>query len=149
MTDADTGVVEQTVRIQARPETVWRFWTDPQRICDWWGETAQLDPRPGGTYRVEMGGGPTMSGEYLELVPFERIVFSFGWEAMEGGGPHVAPGSTRVEVTFTPADGDTIMTLRHSGLPAADAEEHQVGWARFLPRLTAAIDRAIAGRSGR
>ena len=144
MTDADTRVVEQTVRIKARPETVWRFWTDPQRMCDWWGEAAELDPRPGGTYRVEMGGGPTMSGEYLELVPFERIVFSFGWEAMEGGGPQVAPGSTRVEITFTADDGDTIMTLRHSGLPAAHAEEHQAGWAHFLPRLTDAIDRAVA-----
>jgi len=143
MTDADTRVVEQTVRIKARPETVWRFWTDPQRLCDWWGEAAELDPRPGGTYRVEMDGGPTMSGEYLELVPFERIVFSFGWEAMEGG-PQVAPGSTRVEVTLTPDDGDTIMTLRHSGLPGAHAEEHQTGWVQFLPRLADAVDRAVA-----
>ena len=63
---------------------------------------------------------------------------------MEGGGPQVAPGSTRVEVTFTADDGDTILTLRHSGLPAAHADEHQAGWAHFLPRLTDAIDRAIA-----
>ena len=133
MTDADTRVVEQTVRIRARPETVWRFWTDPQRMCDWWGEAAELDPRPGGTYRVEMGGGPTMSGEYLELV----------------GGPLVAPGSTRVEVTFTADGGDTVMTLRHSELPAAHTEEHQAGWALFLPRLTDAVDRAEAEGAGR
>ena len=80
MTEPDTRLVEQTVRISARPETVWRYWTDPQRMCDWWGAAAELDPRPGGTCRVEMGGGPTMRGEYLELVPYERIVFSFGWE---------------------------------------------------------------------
>jgi uncharacterized protein YndB with AHSA1/START domain len=39
--------VERTIRIAARPETVWRFWTDPERICDWWGSSAELDPRPG------------------------------------------------------------------------------------------------------
>ena len=58
VTDTDTTVVEQTLRIGARPETVWRYWTDPQRMCDWWGAAAELDPRPGGTCRVEMGGGP-------------------------------------------------------------------------------------------
>ena len=118
MTEPDTTVVEQTLRISARPETVWRYWTDPQRMCDWWGAAAELDPRPGGTCRVEMDGGPTMSGEYVELVPHERIVFSFGWEP-GNGAPAVAPGSTRVEVTLAADAGDTILTLRHSGLPAA------------------------------
>ena len=87
VTDADTKVVEQTLRISARPETVWRYWTDPDRMCDWWGAAAELDPRPGGTCRVEMGGGPVMVGEYLELVPHERIVFSFGWEPTGGAPP--------------------------------------------------------------
>jgi TfoX/Sxy family transcriptional regulator of competence genes len=38
-------------------------------MCDWWGVAAELDPRPGGTCRVELGGGPVMVGEYLELIP--------------------------------------------------------------------------------
>ncbi len=38
VTEADANIVEQTVRISARPETVWRYWTDPQRMCDWWGQ---------------------------------------------------------------------------------------------------------------
>ena len=41
MTDAETAVVEQTLRINARPETVWRYWTDPARMCDWWGAAAE------------------------------------------------------------------------------------------------------------
>jgi uncharacterized protein YndB with AHSA1/START domain len=143
MTDADTRVVEQTLRISARPETVWRYWTDPQRMCDWWGAAAELDPRPGGICRVEMAGGPNMVGEYLELVPHERIVFSFGWEPSDGA-PAVAPGSTRVEVTLTRVADDTILTLRHTGLPAAIIDEHQSGWSRFLPLLAAAVD----GRDG-
>ena len=46
MTGADDGVVEHTIRISARPETVWRYWTDPERICDWWGASAELDRVP-------------------------------------------------------------------------------------------------------
>jgi uncharacterized protein YndB with AHSA1/START domain len=117
---------------------VWRYWTDPQRMCDWWGSAAELDPRPGGTCRIEMGDGPTMRGEYVELVPYERIVFTFGWEVIDGAPP-VAPGSTQVEVTLATEGGDTILTLRHSGLPAAHADEHRAGWGHFLPRLADAI----------
>lgn len=85
-----------------------------------------------------MGGGPVMLGEYLELVPYERIVFSFGW-APTDGAPGVAPGSTRVEVTLTPDAGDTIMTLRPTGLRGAHADEHRAGWVQFLPVLVTAI----------
>jgi uncharacterized protein YndB with AHSA1/START domain len=141
VTDADTRTVEQTLRISARPETVWHYWTDPQRMCDWWGATAELDPRPGGTCRVDMGGGPVMVGEYVELVPHERIVFTFGWEPTHDA-PDVAPGSTRVEVTLIADAGDTIMTLRHSGLPAAFADEHHAGWGHFLPLLRDAVEGA-------
>lgn len=143
MTETNTNVVEQTVRINARPETVWKYWTDPQRMCDWWGAAAELDPRPGGVCRVEMGGGPVMRGEYLELVPYERLVFSFGYEPADGA-PAIAPGESRVEVTLLEDAGDTIMTLRHTDIPAELAELHASGWARFLPILVTAAGRSTA-----
>ncbi|MGH2477405.1 MAG: SRPBCC family protein [Candidatus Limnocylindrales bacterium] len=139
MTETRPNVVVQTVRISARPETVWHYWTDPRRICDWWGAAAELDPRPGGVCRVEMSGGPVMVGEYLELVPYERLVFSFGWEQTDGA-PAIAPGESRVEITLTEDSGDTIMTLRHTGIPDALAELHASGWSRVLPILVAAAD---------
>lgn len=138
MIHPQTRDVEHTLRIRARPETVWRYWTDAQRMCDWWGESAELDARAGGVCVVDLGGGAVMRGEYVELVPYERIVFTFGWQANEHA-PDVAPGSSRVEVTLTPDDGDTIMMLRHTGLPEADAHTHDDGWAHFLPRLVAAV----------
>ena len=49
-----------------------------------------------------------MRGEYVELVPHERIVFSFGWDPTDGA-PDVAPGSTLVEITLTADGDDTIM----------------------------------------
>ena len=139
MTETNTNVVEQTVRISARPETVWKYWTDPQRMCDWWGAAAELDPRPGGVCRVEMGGGPVMVGECLELLPCERLVFSFGWEPTDGA-PTIPPGASRVEVTLIEDAGDTILTLRHTGVPDWFAELHASGWSQFLPLLVAAVD---------
>ena len=137
MTEANTNVVEQTLRISARPETVWKYWTDPQRMCDWWGAAAELEPRPGGVCRIESDGGSVMLGEYLELVPFERLVFSFGWEPADGV-PAIAPGGSRVEVTLIEDAGDTILTLRHSGIPDVFAEIHASGWSYVLPLLAAA-----------
>jgi uncharacterized protein YndB with AHSA1/START domain len=128
--------VTKTLRIAARPETVWRYWTDPQRMAAWWGNTVQVDLRPGGTCRVETGG-PVMAGTFLELVPFERLVFSFGWEP-GADAPPIPPGSTRVEVTFQADGDDTVLTLRHSGLPPGLGELHLAGWEHHLPNLVAA-----------
>jgi uncharacterized protein YndB with AHSA1/START domain len=130
----ETRTVEKVLRIEAPPEIVWRYWTDPTRMAEWWGPPAALDARPGGSCVVEMGGGPVMRGEYIELVPFERLVFTFGWDPMPGG-PDVAPGSTRVEVLLAEQEGDTLLTLRHTGLPAAHADEHDGGWGHFLAIL--------------
>ncbi|MBC6460772.1 SRPBCC domain-containing protein [Actinomadura sp. HBU206391] len=135
MSAAEGTTIEQTMRIQARPETVWRFFTDPARLSQWWGE-AELDARPSGALRVQMleGPRPVMRGEFVELVPYERIVFSFGWEAAPGA-PDIPPGSSRVEVTLT-QDGDgTKLTLRHRGLPPALEGETGDGWAHLLRRL--------------
>jgi uncharacterized protein YndB with AHSA1/START domain len=85
-----------------------------------------------------MGGGPVMSGEYIELVPYERLVFSFGWEPHENA-PHIAPRESRVEVTLIDDAGDTILTLRHIGIPdASAAEQHASGWTNFLALLAEA-----------
>jgi uncharacterized protein YndB with AHSA1/START domain len=135
------GVFEQTLRIRARPETVWLYWTDPERMCDWWGSAAELAPVPGGTCRVEMGPGdaPVMSGRYLELEPHRRLVFSFGWEpsahATEAAMTDVPPGSSRVEVTLEADGQDTILTLRHHGLPPRRTDAHAAGWTHFLAVL--------------
>jgi uncharacterized protein YndB with AHSA1/START domain len=139
--ETSRNVVEQIVRIGARPETVWKYWTDPRRMCDWWGTAAELDPRPGGLCRIEMAGGTVMRGEYLELVPYERLVFSFGWE-VPSGEPTIAPGESQVEITLIEDAGDTIMTLRHTGIPDSFAELHATGWSQHLPLLVTAIGTA-------
>ena len=144
MTVTEDGAVEHTIRISARPETVWRYWTDPERICHWWGASAVLDARPGGICRVRLGGDAVMRGEFVELIPYRRIVFTLGWEPAEGAPP-VAPGSSTVTVTLIEDDGDTILTLRHIGLAPVARDMHRSGWSRFLPRLAGAAGPARPG----
>ena len=132
------GVVEQTLRIAARPQTVWRYWTEPDRMRDWWAAEAEVDPRPGGICWVDLAEGGTIRGEYVELVPYERIAFTFGWEESRVTD-EIPPGSTLVEVTFVEDGGDTLMTLRHSGLPRTVVDLHHAGWAHHLPMLVAAV----------
>ena len=133
MTSAEVDYVEREVRIEARPEVVFEFFTDPVKMVRWKGVDAMLDPRPGGTYRVNVTGREVARGEYLEIVPHSRIVITWGWEE----GP-IAPGSTRVEVDFVPDGDGTIVRLRHSGLTGEAALQHAQGWEHFLPRLALA-----------
>jgi uncharacterized protein YndB with AHSA1/START domain len=104
-------------------------------MAQWKGISCMLDARPGGIYRCDLNGRDVMRGEYLEVSPFTRIVFTFGWE---GENQPVPPGSSTVEVTFT-ADGEgTLVRLRHTGLVSEAAMEHAQGWDHFLPRLAIA-----------
>ena len=131
---------ETEVRVEARPETVFAFFTDPGRMVQWKGVDAMLDARPGGIYRVNVTGRETVIGEYVEVTPPRRIVFTWGWD----NGP-VLPGSTRVEVDFIP-DGDaTIVRLRHFGLDAEGQASHREGWEHYLPRLALAASGQDAG----
>lgn len=135
--------IEQTVRIAARPETIWSFWTDPARLAEWWGTEAEVLPEPGGLFRVVMESGPVMRGSFVELDPPQRLVFTFGWE-QNAPGQALAPGSTRVEVTLTPDGGETVVQLRHFEMPTTHAGDHEKGWQHFVGEcLPAAI--ATAG----
>ena len=137
-TAGDTVTIEQTVRIAASPATVWTFWTQPERLAEWWGTSAEVVPEPGGLFRVVMENGVAMRGEFTELDPPHRLVFTFGWEQDMPAGP-LEPGSTRVEVTLTPDRDETVVILRHFDMPITHAAEHEKGWSRFLgERLVAA-----------
>lgn len=135
-------MIEQRIRISAAPKTVWGFWTDPQLLAEWWGTSAETDPIPGGMIRVEMSDdGPVMIGVFIEVEPYRRLVFSFGWEHNPTDHP-MSPGSTRVEVTLTPDGDDTEVHLLHSDVPPEHAEAHAEGWRLFAgERLPDAIQR--------
>jgi uncharacterized protein YndB with AHSA1/START domain len=144
MTTAETDAVEREVRIRARPETIFPFFVEPELMVRWMGTVAEVDPRPGGIYRVDVDAGAHVArGEFVEVSPPDRVVFTWGWESEDSP---VRPGSSTVEVTLTRDDDHTIVRLVHSGLPSRDsADAHTVGWEHYLPRLEVAAAGGDAG----
>jgi uncharacterized protein YndB with AHSA1/START domain len=134
------NVVEREVRIAARPETVFAFFTDPEKMVQWKGSKAELDARPGGIYRVEINPRTIVRGEYVEIDPPRKVVFTWGWEGQEAGaGEHaVPPGSSRVEVSLEPDGDGTVVRLKHLDLPEQALEVHAQGWDLYLGRLVLA-----------
>ena len=130
------------IMIDATPATIWPFLTDPAKHVEWDGTVAELDPRPGGIYRVLVAGQVQSAGTYVEVVPMEKVVFTFGWE--EDGHP-IPPGSTTVEITLHPEGDKTRVRLTHHGLPDDALDQHGHGWAHYLGRLAV---RAGGGEPG-
>ena len=132
--------VEREIRIAARPETVFEFFVDPEKMVQWKGRSAELDPRPGGIYRVEINDQARARGEYVEIDAPNRVVFTWGWEGQESGEHAVPPGSSRVEVDLMPEGDGTVVRLRHVDLPEQSREIHGQGWDMYLGRLAAVAE---------
>jgi uncharacterized protein YndB with AHSA1/START domain len=128
-----TGELVASVHIDAPPETVFPYFTDGELMVRWLGTTATLDPTPGGVFAVDVGDSAAR-GTYVSLDPVHSVVFTWG---MPGSGT-LPPGGTTVEVTFTPLNGGTLVTLVHRGLAAEHRRSHEEGWRTFLSKLTTA-----------
>lgn len=134
MTDLD--VLQVSVHIAATRETVFPYFVDPQRYVMWMGTRATLEPVPGGAYRVGMKDGVEVAGEFVEVDPPRRLVFTWGWTQDAA----VPPGTTRVVVTLEEEDGGTRVVLRHHGLPTEEQRDHhRMGWEMYLDRLDVRI----------
>lgn len=138
-----TNAVERELYIEAAPAIVYSYFTEPAKIVQWMAHDARLDVRPGGTLWLDYNGFDRARGEFIELVPHSRIVFSWGWETL---GEQTPPGSSRVEVTLTPEGAGTRLRLVHSGLSAHEVEGHAQGWDLFLPFLAEAAKSGTAAQ---
>jgi uncharacterized protein YndB with AHSA1/START domain len=126
-----TDVIERTIHINAKPETVFAFLTDARLLPQWMGRSATLDPRPGGIMRVDYDGFDVARGQYLEVVPNSRVVFTWGWESLADS---TRPGASTVTVTLAPEGDGTRLMLVHEGLSEMDTGAEE-GWEFFLGRL--------------
>jgi uncharacterized protein YndB with AHSA1/START domain len=135
--------LERELVIAASPETVWQYLVDAEKATRWMGQSASYDPRPGGLYRVDVIPGHTASGEFVELDPPHRLVFTWGWEPGADGPNPVPPGSSTIEIELVPNGAGTTLRFTHRDLPSSDAvQSHAHGWDHYLERLT------IAGAGG-
>ena len=130
----ETEALAHEVRVAARPEVVFEYFTDPSKMVRWMGLEATLDPRPAGVYRLDINGAVVL-GEFVEVDFPSRIVFTWGWERELF---EVPPQSTAVEVSFTPDGDGTIVRLAHRRLPAGAVAFHRAGWRHYMERLVLA-----------
>jgi uncharacterized protein YndB with AHSA1/START domain len=128
---ADEEPLVSTVWIEATPDQVFPFFTDPSRLTQWLGHAADVDPVPGGRFAVDINHR-LVRGRYLEVIPPHRVVFSWG----DAGSPTLPPGASRVEIDLQAAGQRTLVTLRHHGLSGEQRADHALGWPVVLQRLT-------------
>src|SRR5918912_2744986 len=134
-----TASVQRELTIAASPETVWQFLVDPDKATRWMGQAVSFDPRPGGEYRCAVIPGHTAAGEFVEVDPPRRLVWTWGWEPGADGPNPVPPGTSTIEIELVPAGEGTTLRFRHFGLPSAEAaQSHAHGWDHYLERLVAA-----------
>jgi uncharacterized protein YndB with AHSA1/START domain len=128
--------------IRASPSTIFPYLTDPSKFVLWMGTDVTIVAAPGGEFRALCGGVNPATGTFLEVVPDQKVVFTFGWDLPD----HPIPaGSTTVEITLTPEGDATIVRLVHSGLPDDAISDHLLGWTYYLGRLDAVLAGADPG----
>lgn len=122
-------VVER--HVAAAASLVYEYLTDSDKWVRWQGVDATIESRPGGLFAVTMPNGMRARGQFVELVPGRRVVFTWGWIDHSG----LPPGTSTVEIDLIPDDPGTLVRLTHHGLPPDEVEVHTAGWIRYVARL--------------
>jgi uncharacterized protein YndB with AHSA1/START domain len=130
-------LVEQRLFIDAPPARVYALLTDAALLVEWMAPVACADPRPEGALSWTHVNGDSVVGAFVELVPYRRVVFTFGWDRADVG---IAPGSTTVEIDLRPRDAGTEVHLVHRGFAGPMADAHHGGWTNYLARLAAVAE---------
>lgn len=133
-------VLERSVLIRARRETVFRYFTDSERFAAWWGAGSTIDARRGGALRIRYPNGVLASGEVIEVVPHQRVVFTYGYE--DPSKP-VRSGGSRVVVTLQERKDGTLLHLRHELPDAASRDHHVQGWRYQLAVFANVVAREV------
>ena len=127
-------------RLNAPPQNVYAAWTDPEKILKWFGPDsgpvaeAVTDVRVGGRYAItfstEDGEQHHVSGVYREVVPGQKLVFTWAWRT-------TPERESLVTILIKPERTGSLLTLIHEQLfdePTRD--RHAQGWSGSLDKLT-------------
>lgn len=127
--------------LDAPRELAFQVWTDPDHLARWWGpagfstKSCTVSLAEGGRWRICVSDGETdlwASGVYHEIVPPERLVFSFAWEEPEGARGH----DTLVTIILSDRGGKTEMAFHQAIFETVtERDEHVDGWKPCFDRL--------------
>ena len=135
--------------LRAPSERIYRAFLDADAKAKWLpphgftGKVHHLDPRVGGTYKMSFtnfttGTTHSFGGEYVELVPHERIRYTDKFD-----DPNL-PGEMQVTVNFKKVSCGTELTIVQEGIPEAiPAEMCYLGWQQSLVLLTQLVEPEI------
>ena len=139
--------IELQRRFRASPERVFRAWTQPLALREWWcpagwaASEIEIDLRAGGRYRIAMvragdaGPGVSVSGQFLEVRPPERLIYTWRWEGAFAGMPE-----TLVTLELSGSENETLLTLRHDNFTDTGLrQQHRSGWIAACDRLDRAM----------
>lgn len=152
--DEEDRVLEIVRVFDAPRSLVFRLWTDPAHVTRWMGPRGftathyRQDQHPGGAWRAclrrdEDGQELWQGGVLRELVPPERLAFTFAWDQEDGSPGH----ETLVTVTFAEERGRTRMTFRQAVFPSVESRDgHRGGWSSAFDRLEELVGAETGGR---
>jgi uncharacterized protein YndB with AHSA1/START domain len=130
-------------RFEASAERVFDAWIDPRKASKWLftsptSETnsTEIDARVGGKWTItdrRDGTDYVGLGEYLEIDPPRRLVFTFGM-------PQFSPQFTRVVVEIVPDGQGCILTVTQEGVPREHAKGMEEGWEKLFDSLDDALN---------
>ena len=145
---ANTGVVAKPSltlkrQLNAAPEKVYAAWAQPAKLAQWFGPDsgavtrAELDLRVGGRYTIvfhtEDGEEHHVSGTYREVVPNEKLVFTWAWRS-------TPERESLVTILIKPDGGGSLLTLVHEQFfDEAARDRHAWGWTGSLDKLERVI----------
>ena len=124
------GEIEGETRVRATPAKVFALLTDGNQMKTWLARCVVAHARPQGDFCLADPSGLRVVGNYLEVIPDRKVVFT--WGGIEGLGP----GQSTVVFDLQANADDTIVRLRHSHLSQPAIASHCLGWRKSgLPKL--------------
>ncbi len=126
--------LDREIDIVARPETVFRFFTDPARWASWWGKGSTIEPSKGGQVRIRYPEGTEVSGEVVGIDPPREIAFTYGFVS----GSPIPAGGSLVTIRVSPSPAGTRVHLTHEMADESARDHHVQGW-RFQLSLFANV----------
>ena len=131
-----SGTIVRTFQIDATPERAYEAFTNKKDLEMWKADNYEIDPRKGGKYKMgRETDGYAVMGEFIELVPNSKIVYTWkmnDYEEKTGKPIYLWPDDSpsKVTVKFEKAKNGTRITLVHEGFPERDEQyyNHEVGW---------------------